>query len=63
MDRNIGMTSGKAVDGNFDPGFLHKSCASTDWGENSYWQVVFDKPYMIYQLIIYNRKEDTRKYC
>ncbi|XP_036355779.1 uncharacterized protein LOC115230963 [Octopus sinensis] len=52
---NISMASDKAVDGNFDPGFTHKSCASTDWGKDPYWQVMFDKPYTIYQLRIYNR--------
>ncbi|CAI9733313.1 receptor-type tyrosine-protein phosphatase T-like [Octopus vulgaris] len=52
---NISMASDKAVDGNFDPGFTHKSCASTDWEKDPYWQVMFDKPYTISQLRIYNR--------
>ncbi|XP_036365014.1 uncharacterized protein LOC115219171 isoform X1 [Octopus sinensis] len=60
---NISMASDKAVDGNFDPGFTHKSCASTDWGKDPYWQVMFDKPYTIYQLRIYNRMGNNRKYC
>ncbi|XP_029655782.1 protein draper-like [Octopus sinensis] len=60
---NISMASDKAVDGNFDPGITHKSCASTDWGKDPYWQVMFDKPYTIYQLRIYNRMGIYRKYC
>ncbi|CAI9733301.1 receptor-type tyrosine-protein phosphatase T-like [Octopus vulgaris] len=55
MDRNVGMTSDKAVDGNFDPGVTHKSCAHTEKERNPFWQVTFDKPYKISQLRIYNR--------
>ncbi|XP_036365016.1 multiple epidermal growth factor-like domains protein 6 [Octopus sinensis] len=54
IDRNVGMTSDKAVDGNFDPGVTHESCAHTK-ERNPFWQVTFDKPYKIYQLRIYNR--------
>ncbi|XP_036356191.1 multiple epidermal growth factor-like domains protein 10 [Octopus sinensis] len=60
---NISMASDKAVDGNFDPGFTHKSCANTDWEKDPYWEVMFDKPYTIYQLRIYNRMGIYRKYC
>ncbi|XP_036365020.1 uncharacterized protein LOC115219456 isoform X3 [Octopus sinensis] len=58
---NISMASDKAVDGNFDPGITHKSCASTDWEKYPYWQVMFDKPYTISQLRIYNRMGNNRK--
>ncbi|XP_029654207.1 uncharacterized protein LOC115227551, partial [Octopus sinensis] len=62
MDRNVGMTSDKAVDGNFDPGVIHKSCALTKIEKDPYWQVTFDKPYKISHLRIYNRM-GNRKYC
>ncbi|XP_052834032.1 multiple epidermal growth factor-like domains protein 10 [Octopus bimaculoides] len=52
------MTSDKAVDGNFDPAFLHKSCAQTKIGTELHWQVTFDEPYVISQLRIYNRMKD-----
>ncbi|CAI9733299.1 receptor-type tyrosine-protein phosphatase T-like isoform X8 [Octopus vulgaris] len=55
MERNVGMTSDKAVDGNFDPGVIHKSCTHTEKERNPFWQVTFDKPYKISQLRIYNR--------
>ncbi|CAI9733312.1 -type tyrosine-protein phosphatase O,Tyrosine-protein phosphatase non-receptor type 11,Tyrosine-protein [Octopus vulgaris] len=55
MDRNVGMTSDKAVDGNFDPGVIHKSCTHTEKEINPFWQVTFDKPYKISQLRIYNQ--------
>ncbi|CAI9733295.1 receptor-type tyrosine-protein phosphatase T-like isoform X8 [Octopus vulgaris] len=58
---NISMASDKAVDGNFDPGITHKSCASTDWEKDPYWQVMFDKPYTISQLRIYNRMGNNRR--
>ncbi|XP_029644740.2 protein draper [Octopus sinensis] len=61
IDRNEGMTSDKAVDGNFDPGVTHKSCAHTEKERNPYWQVTFDKPYKISQLRIYTRKGNRER--
>ncbi|XP_036370698.1 receptor-type tyrosine-protein phosphatase T-like [Octopus sinensis] len=50
--------SDKAVDGNFDPALIHGSCAQTQPQKNPFWQVTFDKPYMISQLRIYNQMAD-----
>ncbi|XP_052834030.1 fucolectin-5 [Octopus bimaculoides] len=49
------MSSGKAVDGNFDHVFEHMSCTHTTSEQDPYWEVTLDKPYMISQLRIYNR--------
>eukprot|EP00106_Octopus_bimaculoides_P022537 XP_014789979.1 PREDICTED: multiple epidermal growth factor-like domains protein 10 isoform X2 [Octopus bimaculoides] len=56
----LNMTSDKAVDGNFDHAFPHKSCAQTTFETDPYWQVMFDKPYVISQLRIYNRMKEHK---
>ena len=56
--RDFGMNgnSWKAVDGNTDPDYTHKSCSHTEVGlSRQWWAVDLRREYSISRVVVYNR--------